>query len=324
MFVESLRAVPFLMLIASPLAAHAAGADACRYVPVASLQLRGTGDVWQPTVDGTINGKPAVMLFDTGASATKLVKDAAEKFDIALRQTGRYSYGIGGASVSYIAKVDDFAVGGAHSGKIQMNVLGNMGKRPQFDAIVGAEIALQMDLEISLAEHQVRFYRASTGCDDTYLAYWSQDAMEVPFGGTETGHKNPRMIVDVNGTKMEAMIDTGASSTSMTRAAAERAGIRVGTPEVVKVGTSTGIGEARIDVWQTTVENFTIGSETIKNAHLGIRDNAPQGTMVGMPDILLGADFLRAHRVLIAMSQRRFYITYNGGEVFPLRRPRVN
>jgi predicted aspartyl protease len=323
MSIESLRAVPFLMLALAPLAAQAAGADACRYVPVATLALRGTGTVWQPTVDGTINGKPAVMLFDTGGSATRLVKDAAEKFHIALQQTGGYSYGIGGASVSYLAKVDDFAVGAAHSGRIQMNVLGNMGRQPQFDAIIGADIALQMDLEISLAEHQVKFYRAS-GCDDTYLAYWSQEAMEIPFGGTETGHKNPRMIVDVNGTKMEAMIDTGASGTTMSRAAAERAGIRVGAPEVVKVGTSTGIGDARIDVWQTTVDNFTIGSETIKNAHLGIRDNAPQGTMIGFPDILLGADFLRAHRVLIAMSQRRFYITYNGGEVFPLRRLRAN
>lgn len=323
MFVDAFRSVPFLMLIVAPLAAQAGGAEACRYVPVANLQLRGTGDVWQPTVDGTINGKPAVMLFDTGGHATKLVKDAAEKFDITLRQTGHYSQGIGGASVSFIAKVDDFAVGGAHSGKIQMNVLGNMGGRPSFDAILGADIALQMDLEISLAERQVKFYRAA-GCDDTYLAYWSQDAMEIPFGGTETGHRNPRMIVEVNGTRMEAMIDTGATHTSMTRAAAERAGIRVGTPDVAKVGTATGIGEARLDVWQATVDNFTIGSETIKNAHLGIRDNAPQGNTIGMPDILLGADFLRAHRVLIAMSQRRFYVTYNGGEVFPQRRPRVN
>jgi predicted aspartyl protease len=321
MFVDSFRVVPLLLLLAAPLAAQAA--DACRYVPVANLQLRGTGDVWQPTVDGTINGKPAVMLFDTGAHGTKLVKDGAEKLNIPFRQTGGHSQGIGGASVTYIAKVDDFAVGGAHSGKIQMNVLGNMGRHPPFDAILGADIALQMDLEISLAEHQVKFYRA-TGCDDTYLAYWSADAMEIPFGGTETGHRNPRMIVEVNGTRMEAMIDTGATGTTMTRAAAERAGIRVGTPDVAKIGTATGIGEARIDVWQARVDNFTIGSETIKNAHLGIRDNAPQGTTVGSPDILLGADFLRAHRVLIAMSQHRFYVSYNGGEVFPQRRPRVN
>ncbi len=35
-----------------------------------------------------------------------------------------------------------------------------------------------------------------------------------------------------------------------------------------------------------------------------------------MPDMLLGADFLRSHRVLLAMSQRRLYYTYYGGKVF--------
>lgn len=34
------------------------------------------------------------------------------------------------------------------------------------------------------------------------------------------------------------------------------------------------------------------------------------------PDMLLGADFLRAHRVLLAISQRKLYFTYSGGKVF--------
>ena len=32
--------------------------------------------------------------------------------------------------------------------------------------------------------------------------------------------------------------------------------------------------------------------------------------------MLLGADFLRAHRTLVAHSQRRLYFTYVGGPVF--------
>ena len=37
----------------------------------------------------------------------------------------------------------------------------------------------------------------------------------------------------------------------------------------------------------------------------------------GQADMLLGADFLRAHRVLVARSQRKMYFTYAGGTVFP-------
>jgi predicted aspartyl protease len=323
MSIRSLRAFPLLTLalLALPPAAGAAGA--CRYVPVATLQLRGSGPIWQPTVDGTINGNPAVMLADTGAYSSKLVKSWAEKYKVPLSQSGSYSMGIGGASVDYVARIDDISVGDAHSGKTTMAVLGNMGKQPAFDAILGANFLLQADLEISLAERKLKFYRAKD-CQDTYLAYWNSEAMEIPFGGTETGHLDPRLIVEINGTRMEAIIDTGASATSMTRAAAERAGIKVGDANVDRLGSSTGVGDARIDTWQTEVDTLTIGSETIRNASINIRDNPPQGTTVGMPEVLLGADFLRAHRVLIAMSQRRFYVTYNGGEVFPKRRPNVS
>lgn len=318
MSIRSLCAVPLLLLLLSP---AVQAADGCRYVPVATLQLRGAGTVWQPTVDGAINGKPAVMLFDTGAHASMLLKGAADKFGLSLNQSRGHTNGIGGASVNYVAKVDDFSVGDAHSGKVKMNVIGAIGagRTMPFDAIIGADFALQMDLEISLAERKIKFYRA-TGCDDTFLAYWSADAMEIPFGGTDTGHPNPRIIVEVNGTRMEAMIDTGASATGMTRAAAERAGIRVGDANVHRLGSSVGVGDKRIDTWQVEVD-FTIGSETIRNANIGIHDNPPQGVTVGMPDMLIGADFLRAHRVLISTSQRRVYVSYLGGEVFRKRRP---
>ena len=33
-------------------------------------------------------------------------------------------------------------------------------------------------------------------------------------------------------------------------------------------------------------------------------------------EMILGRDFLRAHRVLISTSQERFYYTYLGGQVF--------
>ncbi|PIL46193.1 hypothetical protein CR105_03650 [Massilia eurypsychrophila] len=308
-----------LLLLAAPFAV-AADTPACRYVPVATVELRGDGALWQPLVDGTINGKAAVMLFDTGAYQSKLLKDSADKFGLSLLQTRGYSVGIGGVSSNYVAEVKDFSVGNAHSGKVNMSVLGNMGRRMPFDAIVGADFALQMDLEISLAERKLKFYRASD-CDDTFLAYWSADAMEIPFGGTDTGHPTPRIIVDVNGTKLEAIIDTGASATGMTRAAAERAGIRVGDANVHTLGKSVGVGAKRIDTWQVEVD-FTIGSETIRNANIGIHDDPPQGNNIGMPDMLIGADFLRAHRVLISMSQRRVYVSYLGGEVFRKRRIR--
>lgn len=323
--IPSLRAMPLLMLalLSCAPSVQAADAGACRYVPVATLPLRGATNNSRPLVDGSINGKPATMLVSTGFPYSMLAKDSAEKFGIPLGKNGHNMQGIGGASVSYKVQVRDFSVGDVHSGKTEMTLLGNMASQLPYDAMLGADFALQMDLEISLAERQFKFFRAND-CKDTFLAYWSADAIEVPFGGTQTRHPNPRFIVEINGVKMEASINTGSARTSISRAAAETAGIRLDAPNVVPAGTLTGIGETHLNVWDAEVDSFTIGSEVIKNAHIVIRDAAPQGTTIAFPDIMIGDDFLRAHRVLIAMSQRRLYISYLGGEVFPRRRVRNN
>ncbi|MEA1674201.1 hypothetical protein [Nitrospirillum sp. BR 11163] len=42
-----------------------------------------------------------------------------------------------------------------------------------------------------------------------------------------------------------------------------------------------------------------------------------------MPDMLLGLDFLRAHRMFVAHSQHRIYFTYVGGPVFQVTGPHL-
>jgi len=305
--------LPFLAALALP--AFADAPPACRYVPIATLPMHAAS---QPTVDGTIDGKPAVMLLDTGATTSKLMLPAVEKFGLRMDSTGTYDYGIGGATVNYAAVVKDFAVGAAHSGKVALRVIGNTSFKPNFDAIVGADFILQADLEIAMAQKQLRFFRA-TDCKDTFLAYWDKDAMEIPFGGTATGTDNPRFIIELNGVKLEAMIDSGAARSMVSRKAAERAGVQVGAPGVTPAGKIVGVGADTVESWSAAFATFTIGEETIKNAAIDILDTPPQGSPYGIADVLLGADFLRAHRVLFAMSQRRLYVSYTGGEVFARR-----
>jgi predicted aspartyl protease len=314
----SLPLLSLPMLCGLALSAQAADAPpACSYVPVATLLMHAAS---KPTVDGTIDGKPAVMQIDTGATQSGLMLPAVEKFGLRMDNTGKYEYGIGGAAVSYAAVVKDFSVGSAHSGKVALRVIGNASFKPSYDALIGADFIFQADLEISMAEKQLRFFRA-TGCEDTFLAYWDKDAMEIPFGGTASGTSNPRFMVELNGVKLEALIDTGASLSVVSREAAARAGVMVGAAGVAPAGKVAGIGAATVDSWNAAFETFTIGEETIKNAAITILDTPRQGGASGFPDVLLGADFLRAHRVLFAMSQRRLYISYTGGTVFAPPRP---
>lgn len=60
---------------------------------------------------------------------------------------------------------------------------------------------------------------------------------------------------------------------------------------------------------QGTVKMVQTGMSRIGQMKSGISEEVH-------PDMLLGADFLKSHRVLLAMSQRRLYFTYVGGKVF--------
>ena len=308
------HALPLALLLALVGGARADDAPVkCRYVEVGNLPLGYASTSFQPVVDGVINGAAARFLVDTGASRTYLTRTAAERLDLSLKMTGTHVNGIGGSSRVYSARLDDFAVGPTHSGRTTLRVIDEMGGKPPYDAIVGADFLLQADMEISLAEKKLRFFRPSN-CKDTFLAYWSGDAFEVPFTGGFGDSRNQVFTVELNGVKLDALIDTGASRSAVFVKAAQRAGVRTDAPGTLKGGDVVGVGSDRVQRWSAVFDTFAIGNETIRNAEIDILAAPSSGRI--QADVLLGADFLRTHRVLFAMSQERLYISYLGGEVF--------
>jgi tetratricopeptide (TPR) repeat protein len=119
----------------------------------------------------------------------------------------------------------------------------------------------------------------------------------------------------INGVKIDVMFDTGASTSILSMRAAARAGVRPDGPGVADAGYSSGIGRGTVKTYIAPFASFKIGDdEEIKNARLRIADTDFQG------DMLIGADFFLSHHVLVSNSQRRLYLTYNGGPVFNLSR----
>jgi TPR repeat protein len=311
--------IPSLRLLAAPLAAllclpgtaaaEAAAAPGCRYTAVARLPVSYTGPALSLTVPGLINGTPAHMLVDTGAFETLLTRTGTERRGMRLRHTGQLAHGVGGTSRLYSARIKEFSVGPARSAAGYLRVIFDTGFTPHFDAIVGAPFLLQADLEISLATKEIKFFRP-TGCSEAFLGYWSEDALMVPFEASHSDSPNPHFSVMLNGYKLDAMIDSGAATTIVDLDAAKRAGLKVDAPGMVRTGQIAGVGERRVARWTTTVDKLTIGEETIGNARIGVTDT--RGAMSA--DVVLGVDFLRSHRVLFAMSQKRLYFSYVGGD----------
>lgn len=291
---------------------HAEDAPKCLYVEVAKLPIRYVGEGLAPAVDGSINGMPATMLVDTGAFDTQLTMNGATRRDLALHMTGRTAEGIGGWTRLYGARVKEIVLGPTRTRRSSsLLVIGEANLTPAFDAIVGAPFLLQADLEVDLQAKQLRFFR-QRDCDKTDLAIWKEDTIVVPFDFNSDTSPNPHFTVLVNGTRLDAIIDTGAHHTTMTARAARRLGIDLKGPDVKAAGYMVGVGSERAPQWTAVFKTIQIAEETIRDAEIGILDS--QGEI--STDLLLGQDFLRAHRVLFAMSQRKLYIAYTGGTPF--------
>jgi predicted aspartyl protease len=304
----------FTALVASTLAHADDAPPKCKYVQIAELPLHYTGPGLQVTTDGTINNVPGPMLVDTGAYESMLTRTGTERRNLSLSITGRHAVGIGGYSRLYNTRLSDFTVGPAKSGRGWFWVVGDTGDAPAFDAIVGAPFLLQADMELSLAEKKMRFFRG-VNCDKTsFLGYWKGDIYEIPYDHHLDSSPNPHFAVEVNGKELEAMIDSGAHSTAITADAARRIGLKLDTPGVTRVGYAVGIGTDRVQRWRATVD-LKIGAELVQNADIGVLGtDGPSGV-----DVILGDDFLRAHRVLFSRSQDKLYISYVGGEPFRQR-----
>ncbi|WP_306394946.1 aspartyl protease family protein [Telluria beijingensis] len=297
-------------LFATPL--HAAQATACEYHQLVKLPIRYTGPSLSPTIEGSIDGTPADMLVDTGAWASMLTRTGSGKRGLQLERSG-LSRGIGGYARMYTARVREFRAGPAAIRNSNVRVVGDMGFSPSFDAILSAQFLLQTDLEFSLATKELTFFKPSN-CKNARLAYWDADAVEIPFDTRFSHHANPYFTVKVNGKEITAMIDSGAATSALTREGAERAGIRLDGEGVTRLQDVVGIGNKSVARWNARPAVVEIGRIAIRDADIGVID--ADGLDV---DLLLGADFLRAHRVLFAMSQQKLYISYLGGHPFGQR-----
>lgn len=307
-----LRLLPLAAVLLAAPAGAADGSPACTYTELANIPLRYTGPGLEVTLGGEIQGTPARMLVDTGAFASFLTRTGIERHGLRLRYSGARVGGVGGDSRVYTARVRDMAVGPFHTGQLEMHVIGSTGFTPSYDAIIGATVLMAHDLEISLADKTLKFFRPS-GCGDTFLGYWKGGAIEVPFRLTASGL--PRFEVKVNGRELTAAIDSGAGTSAISLAAARRAGLELDGPGVKRLHDTHGVGERDVAQWVTVFDSFSIGTEAISHPQLGITDSNPDMEV----DMLLGADFLRAHRVLFAMSQKKIYLAYVGGQVFTQR-----
>ena len=184
----------------------------------------------------------------------------------------------------------------------------------------------RFDIEFDLQHGAVRLLQPR-GCGEGDMAYWAKAYNETPIIADDRDKIG--VTVKLNGRPVRAILDSGASTSVGTPRAASAARVRLEASDT-KGG---GIGALTLTNQVGVLDSFSIGDETIQNAKLRFSDLfgattfGHTGSMIARhmddePDMLLGFDFLKSHRVLVSRTRHMVYFTYEGGPVFDAaRRP---
>lgn len=290
--------------------AAAADAPRCKLAKIAEWPIR--LEHRHPLVDGYVNGKKIGVLLDTGAYASIVVKPAAEKLGLASWMTNGMAMGFGGDSRIEITTIGELKIGDAARRNLRVRVAGER-PLPGVDFILGEDFFKSVDLELDYANGTVRLFQP-LDCEGAHLAYWDRDALQVPMQD-----RNHVLIpVQVNGREATAMLDSGAAASVMTLDFAAKLGITPATPGVTPTWCSGGLGADAVHQWLARFDTVAIAGETIRDAHIDIAEVPSEWSYSREGfDLVLGTDFLRAHRVYISRYQQKVYFSYTGGQVFP-------
>ncbi len=311
--------------IAIAIAGIAAAADSskCKLMQIAEWPVRPSH--YRPVVDGSINGQKIGVLLDTGAAVSIISRSAAAKLGLRTSSVSRLRlFGVGGETSVEAAQVDEFRIGDAARKNWLAVVAGENEFQGDLAFLLGRDFFQQLDIEFDLAHRIVRLFE-TRDCDRARLSYWTNDALEVPL---EPGLKI-QLPVRVNGTRMVAELDSGATFSALSLEGAMQLGVTTQSAGIVSGGCTRGIGRVRSDEWIAPFESFAIGDELIRDPKIRVADLYLQmryeetgsnlrRRLSDLADMVLGSDFLRSHRVLVARSQGKVYLSYTGGTVFPV------
>jgi clan AA aspartic protease (TIGR02281 family) len=297
---------------------------ACQLQTIAEYHITMEGN--QPLVDASVNGHPVRFLVDMGSAATIISRPAAAELGLTLRRmSGVDMYGVGGGDVADEANIRELKLGSAVAHDVDLLVTGQGLKSREYVGLLGQNFLSQTDLEFDFANDVMRLFKARD-CAGDQVVYWGKAYSVVPISPSpSTGVLEIEVLL--NGRRILAQVDSGASHSVVTPGAAEAAGVTLHSAGVHSLGASGGMGAKTVQTFVAVFPTFSVGDETIKNVRLEIADlfgedrEVPINSHIarkleGFPQMLLGADFIKAHHIYVARSQGKVYFSYNGGPIF--------
>ena len=226
-------ALPLLAALMLP-----ARAGECTMARVSQLPLQQSHA--HVLVELQLNGRPASLVFDTGAYTSLLSETAVGRLGLTnmrgeeIRNTLGTVSGIGGARTARFVTARRVELGGLHAR--DYNFVAADLHIGWADGLLSTDLISQFDVDLDLPESTIVLYRPTGDCS-TPAAFLAGPLYST--GLEPTGQdRRPRIRVAIGRQTLVALIDTGAPRSSIFRRAARRLGIDM--PRVAPGGPSAG------------------------------------------------------------------------------------
>lgn len=288
-----------LLLVLLLSACVGVGVERCALEPVGMLPVRSINNV--PVTVVGINERPSALILDIGSDITLLSRVAARRLGVAFddRRSIQVS-GAGGRASTSPAPLRSLQFGDAVVPNVQAVV--GRGLRPPFDGVLGLDVLAAFDLDLDARNGEVWLYRARppacAGAPPPWIGPYAR--LDTEQGGS--GYLFVPAVL--NGQPLRALLDTGASNTTVGLLAAAAAGITKADLLRGPASVTQSLDAAGIVVRPRRFRELRVGGDVIADPVLNVADLPP---LAG--DMIIGGDYLAARRVWIAVASGTVFVT---------------
>lgn len=320
--VRNTLAFAFVLLFA----ALPAAADNCQLKMVANVDTE-TDSFGGMFIPVNFGGTRKLLLVDTGGFFHKLRANVARELNLPTRESHMVSVVDAlGNETSTVARAPSFSIGAMAPSPMDFVVAENDSLMGDDGAGVFVPGVYYRGLDVDLDFPGRKFGLFTQDHCDGQVVYWPNTGVAVvPFEFDDSNHI--AIPVRVDGNELTAIIDSGASYSTMYTRAARRLGV---DPETPGNATETGqVGDnSRVRMYEHTFRSIAIEGITIQNPRMklipDLSGRTPSGPWASGPmgndtrlgtrrtqitDMLIGMSILRHLHVYIAAKERKLYIT---------------
>ncbi|MEK6322766.1 MAG: aspartyl protease family protein [Acidobacteriota bacterium] len=260
----------------------------------------------RPYVRVKINGRDAVFVIDTGSGFTVMSKEAAKHFGVSEIARGGKSQGVGGTGKFQIVYglIKSIQIGEAKVRMVPCFIRPFHGARngpPEETAagFLGLSILSHFVTELDYKERSMRLDRSENRASQRAD---SRGAPMIPFRTTQNGLISVETEFN-NNKNLNAILDSGASSTVISVAAVERLNM---SDQIIKGQTASVVGAAGVtdNVQLLFLRNCRVADQLQSNLRALILDFGAINETSGFEQSgILGGDFLRHFRLTIDFNR---------------------